>query len=361
MNLVVLYLLFAYFVMILLFGGTLKAAVGGNTRFVILLISVLCLNGLRLIGQNHFEDIENYREIYLTLPPLDVTNPSSLLNHAFLNDVDVGYQTLNLIFRLFGFNFELFLFAIFTAQIAVFYKFSNTFGINPVVSFATYVAVILMTFQLGMLRQAIAFCFFLVAIQRVDRKILFVALILIGATIHKSILFCLLLIWCDKRISLGNFFIVFSISVALYLLQIDLVALVFPAFKEFDDFARVFFYLDVDRDNNYLGVGFWERMLLFFSISAVRNELNTRGKETWYMNVAFNVAMFAIIFQIIFFSSPTITSRLRLYAQVFPLIYISHYIFTELKGGIAWAYRTLYVLYLSWYFTFQINYLIEAK
>ena len=360
MMLGVTYYLFSYFVVILFFYGISNSLIRGNTRVIFYLISFACLNGLRVIGQQQFEDIGNYRDIFYLVEPL--------WDHTFFDTsnlegitTDIGYLFINAVFRSLGFSFEVFLFTIFAMQTAIFFRFSKVVRVAPVVSFPIYVAVILMTFQIGMLRQALAFCFFLLAIEFLDRKKIFTALILIAATFHLSALFCLLLIWTDKKINIKWFYLSFLTSLVVYLMEVNVFTLFTSSIEYFSGLSRVLFYLDVDRPNNFLGVGFWERVLSFFAICAIRLDLIKTNKQTSSLDILFNIAAFSIIFQLLFAQEPTILSRIRLYPQIFPLLYIGHYIFTMLYGRIYWVYRAPYMMYLAWYFTFQINYLIISS
>ena len=354
------YSLFSYFIVILFCYGISNSFVRGNTRVIFYLIAFGCLNGLRVIGQQQFEDIENYREIFYLVAPL--------WDHAFFDTsdmegitVDVGYLFINAVFRSLGFSYEGYLTTLFAVQIAIFYRFSKTVGLAPVVSFTIYVAVFLMTFQIGMLRQSLAFCFFLVAISFLDRKNIFTVLILVASTIHLSALFCLCFIWSDKRINIRWVYLSFLISLVLYLMQVNVLAQFIPLIEYFGDFSRVIFYLNVDRANNFLGIGFWERVLLFFAICAIRIDLIRTNKHTSSLDILFNIAVASIVFQILFAAEPTILSRLRLYIQIFPLLYIGHYIFTLLYGRIYWVYRIPYMVYLTLHFSFQIHYLIVVN
>jgi len=354
------YYFFSYFAIILAFYGFSNNLVKGNTRVIFYLISFLALNILRIIGQYEFEDIENYREIFSQVGTFWHGSFYDASIRDALN-IDLGYLYLNSVFKSFGFSYEVFLFAIFVIQILIYYRFSNTFKVAPVISFAVYVSIMMMTFQIGMLRQALAFCFFLISLEFLDRKRIFVIFILIGSTFHLSLLFCISLIWVNKRINPTWFYFIFLISIFVYLNQINLFQALIPFFEGLSSLARVLFYLEVERPNNFLGIGFWERVLSFIAICLINVEITKKRLQTSHLNIIFNISVFTILFQILFASEPTILSRLRLYGQIFPLLYIGQYIFTMLKGHIYWLYRIPFLIYLSWYFTNQINYLIFAN
>ena len=357
MSLVATYIFFSYFAILLSLYGLSNRLVRGNTRVIFYLISFALLNGLRLLGQDIFDDIPNYREIYYSVdllwnsPFYDTSNLLGLTT-------DVGYIFVNAVFRSLGFSYEVYLLVIFAVQTAIFYRFSKAFGLEPVVSFTIYIAIFMMTFQIGMLRQALAFCFFLIALEFLDRKRIFAALIIVGATFHLSTLFCLLMIWSDRKVSVYWFYLSFLVSIIIYLMRINVLELLIPSIEFFDALRRVLFYLEVDRVNNFLGIGFWEKVILFIAICAIRVDLVKTNRLTAHLNIVFNIAVLSIIFQLLMAEEPTIVSRLRLYAQIFPLLFIGHYIFTLLRGHIFWCYRIPFIVYLSWYFSFQTSYFL---
>ena len=357
MSLGITYFLFSYFAILLSFYGLSNSLVRGNTRVIFYLISFAFLNGLRLLGQQLFEDIANYRELYYSVdllwnaPFYDTSNLEGITT-------DIGYVFINAVFRSLTFSYEAYLFVIFTVQTAIFYRFSKAFGIAPVVSFSIYVALFLMTFQIGMLRQALAFCFLLVALEFLDRKRIFTVLILVGSTFHLSAMICLLLIWTDKKVNVNWFYLSFLVSIILYLMQVNVLEQLIPSIEYFSALSRVLFYLEVDRANNFLGMGFWERVISFIAICAIQIDLVKTNRLTASLGILFNIAAFSIIFQILIAEEPTIVSRLRLYTQIFPLLFIGHYVFTLLHGRIYWWYRTPFVVYLALYFVTQSYYFL---
>ena len=210
-----------------------------------------------------------------------------------------------------------------------------------------------------MLRQALAFCFFLFALMYLNRKIIFILIILLGFTFHKSILFCLLFLWSDKFIKKKIIYGVFIVSLILYLFKIDIInyIMVYLNIENEVEAGRVIFYMNVERENNFLGIGFWERIVSFILMNFFYVELIKKNKMTKEKNLIYNLGVFVILLQMIFFSSPTITSRLRYYIVIFPFIFISEYLFSEYKSNVKWIYQIIFCLYLFLYLFFQSTYL----
>lgn len=241
-----------------------------------------------------------------------------------------------------------------------------------------------------MLRQALAFCVFLLAILNLHRKWIYLGLIIVGYFFHRSMAFCLLLIWADRFVSPKYFIYAFILSLIIYILKIELINDLWAHFF-LEDSNRINFYLNVDRENNYLGIGFWERVISFVVMTYFYNKLivkqnlttyvgdnlsnstrlqfigNLSTKEVKYgmnrnydvMTVLYNLGVSVILLQMYFFSSPTITSRLRYYIVIFPMIFIVEY----MRGNINnYQKRVCYMLpiygYLLLYLCTQAGYLI---
>jgi hypothetical protein len=211
-----------------------------------------------------------------------------------------------------------------------------------------------------MLRQALAFCFFLLGLLNVEKKLLFLIFLLIGLTFHTSIIFCFFLLWIDTPVSKKVYLISFLLALFIYIFKIDIIDFSLPYFEIEDSIrsARASYYVNmVDRPNSYFGIGFWERIVLFFSMYIIQSRLLLIGKVDKNSTLIFNLGMFAILFQMIFFSSPTITSRLRYYVVLFPAIFISQFIHIEFKNSKTIFLQTLFNFYLAMYLIFQASYL----
>ena len=356
-------LLLLYFLLIQFFAHNAKKYLVNGLPYFYLFISFILLNLLRLYGQSSFPDIPEYMSLFEKIQPISfvIKNGDGLDNVIALSNVEIGYRYFISIFKLFSNNFSSFLFFISLIQLSVFYYFCKRFKISTVNAFPIYIALTYLTFQIGMLRQALAFCIFLIALIHINKKTIYILLIFLGITFHNSMVFCLCLIWVDKFISRKLIFFLFLFSLTLYLLKVDIINSIisFSGFEAEFNAGRTGFYLnEIDGQNNYLGIGFWERVILFISMNLIYKELLINKKINKYNNLIYNLGVSVIILQLFFFSSPTITSRLRYYTIIFPLIFISEYIYSTYKIKLKWTYQFFFSLYLFMYLYFQSNYLL---
>lgn len=329
--------------------------------FFIIFLSFIILDILRVYCQIYFPDIPNYLQVFEETPSLTYLIKNGYGVEYFDSVVEIGFSSLISFFKIFSNSYSLFLFCISVIELITFYFFCSKFKLKLVNAIPIYIAFTFLTFQIGMLRQALAFCLFLVALVYIHRKTLFLFLILLGLALHTSIIFCLLLFWVDKFINRKIFYVLFVISLLLYLFKIDLIGLYLPIVQLGDSIrtAKVGYYLNVDRPNSYLGVGFWERLISFILINVIYSKLASKNKITKYNNIIYNLGIVVILVQMIFFSSPTITSRLRYYIVIFPALFISEYIFTELFDDFKWVYQLLFSAYLLMYLISLATYLVE--
>lgn len=348
-----------YFLVIQLFANNVKFNNNKDLPYFVLLLSFILLNILRIYCQTFFSDIPNYRSIFETIQPISFVIENGYGLELYDADVEIGYRMFNSIFKFFYNDFYSFLFFVSIIELSVFYFFCKRFKINTVNAFPIYIALTYLTFQIGMLRQALAFCFFLLALIYINRKIAYILLILIGFTFHKSILFCFVFLWSDKFIKKEIIYSIFLVSLVIYVLKIDIINY-FMSYLGIEDeieAGRVVFYMNVDRENNFLGIGFWERLISFILMNLVYIDLFKKNKISINNNLIYNLGISVILLQMIFFSSPTITSRLRYYIVIFPFIFLSEYIYSEYKSGIKWLYQFLFFMYLLMYLYFQASYL----
>lgn len=346
-----------YFSLIQLFENHAKYRTNKELSFYVLFFSFIIINVFRIYCQSYFPDIPNYKILF-------ENNQSilSIVRYGYqASNVGIGFRTLIAIFKIFSSNFNFFLFFISVLQLSTFYFFCKKFKISLVNAFPVYISLTYLTFQIGMLRQAIAFCFFLIALVYINRKTFFLLLILIGSTIHTSILFCIILIWSDRFLNRKVLYFVFFSSIIIYLLQIDIIETTFSLVVDYipqPQKGRLLYYFWVNRPNNYLGIGFWERLILLILMNLAYNDLLKKNKLNIYNNLLYNLGIAVILLQFIFFSAPTITSRLRYYIVIFPIIFLTEYLYSEQMNKLKWFYQSLLFIYLFMYVYFQATYLV---
>lgn len=320
--------------------------------YYVVLITFLLLNILRLYAQSIFGDIPNYERLFYETYPIQV-GVDNISNELY---VEWGFLFFISVFKFFSNDFSIFLFFISLFQLSIFYIFCKRFKISLFNAIPIYVSLTYTTFQIGMLRQALAFCFFLLALIYFNKKTIFLFFILIGFTVHRSILFGLMFLWIDKYINRKVFYLIMITSVVIYIFKIDLISDSFIFLDINDQIAgRVNVYLNVDRENNYLGIGFWERIILLILMNIAYNDLLRKNKVNIYNNIIYNLGMSVILLQLIFFSSPTITSRIRYFLVLFPIIFLTEYIHFKYRNGLKWFYQSIIFIYLLLY-----NYLLST-
>lgn len=363
-------------------------------RFVTLVVGFILLQILRIYCQQEFPDIPEYKDLFNDTKSFTDIVESNIGFSYFISEttleVESGYRMFMSLFKSFSGDYSLYLFFISIIELGTFHFFCKKMKISIFCALPIYISLTYITFQIGMLRQALAFCVFLLAILNLHRKWIYLGLIIVGYFFHRSMAFCLLLIWADRFVSPKYFIYAFILSLIIYILKIELINDLWAHFF-LEDSNRINFYLNVDRENNYLGIGFWERVISFVVMTYFYNKLivkqnlttyvgdnlsnNTRlqfignlsTKEVKYgmnrnydiMTVLYNLGVSVILLQMYFFSSPTITSRLRYYIVIFPMIFIVEY----MRGNINnYQKRVCYMLpiygYLLLYLCTQAGYLI---
>lgn len=345
-----------YFFIIQLFKNNAKFHINKDLSYFVLFLSFIILNIFRIYCQSFFPDINNYRILFETNQPI-----SSIIKYGYQkSDVEIGFRMLITIFKIFSSNFNFFLFFISIIQLSIFYFFCKRYEISLVNAFPIYISLTYLTFQIGMLRQALAFCFFLLALVYINRKTLYLIFILLGFTFHKSILFCILFLWSDKFINRKVLYAVFLASLVIYLLRINIIynIIYFFGMGHITEKGRIAYYLWVHRPDNYLGIGFWERLILLILMNLAYIDLFRKNKINKYNNLIYNLGISVILLQMVFFSSPTITSRLRYYIVIFPIIFLTEYIYSEQKNRLKWLYQSLIFIYLLMYLNFLASYLV---
>lgn len=335
-------------------------------KFVMLLVGFILLQILRVYCQQGFSDIPEYKDLFIeTKSFVDIIEGDANFNY-FLSEttleVESGYRVFMSLFKSFSGDFSLYLLFVSLIELSTFYYFCKKMKINIFCALPVYIGLTYITFQIGMLRQALASCVFLLAILHLHRKWIYLGLITVGFFFHRSMLFCILLIWVDRFVPPKYLTYAFLVSLVVYILKIELISELWSSIFQGDS-NRVNFYLSMDRENNYLGVGFWERVIFFVVMTYFYNKLvrqnqaesvarnSSNGTTSKFINdlltkkadyeiikntlnnanysamiVLYNLGAAVILLQMYFFASPTITSRLRYYIVIFPLIFVVEYI-----------------------------------
>ena len=329
-------------------------------KVLVIIISLLIIEFLRVYAQSIFGDIPNYRYIFDEIKPITNVFKEGYGVDYYYSGVELGYALFISIFKLISNDFNYFLQLISIIQLSVFYFFCKKFKIKIVNAVPIYLALIFITFQIGMLRQSLGFSFFLLGLVNLRKKYLYFTLVAIGCTFHISTVFCFLFFWVDKFVLRNIYYLLFVLSLYIYASKIDLL----NNFSSYIDLieignsGRTNYYLNIDRPSNHFGIGFWERIFYFILMNIIYSKLIKYNKINFYNNIIFNLGVSTILFQIIFWSTPTISSRLRYFIVIFPAIFISQYIYNTYKiSKTNITYQAVFSSYLILYLYFLTTYL----
>jgi hypothetical protein len=334
-------------------------------KLVVFGLLFILLQVLRIYGQQYFPDVPEYLNIFNSVKSIDfVLKFGYGLEHyedvddfgGFISiPIERGFLYSISIFKFFSSSFSGFLFVLSLFQLSVFYLFCKRFNIPLISALTAYVGLLFITFHLGMLRQAIAFSFFLLGLINLNRKFLYVILIFIGSFFHKSIYVCLPFIFSDRLMPKTFLHVVSMTCLIIYIMKVDVVTGFLKYFVQIEafDLAKVGFYLNVERYNNYLGIGFWERLILLYALLFAQSDLHDKNLLNQKLNILFNLGLFIILFQLLFFSSPTLTSRFRYYFAIFPVLFLFEYL--RKLGSVAFRRMGQFVILI--YLHFQLFFL----
>ena len=347
-----------FFLMQYLVGGRVKE-VGRRSKVLLLVLSWIVLETYRIYCQASFPDIPNYADIFEEAGFSWASVGAGFWEQFLHSEVEVGYSLLMSAFKLISYDYNVFLLAVHVLELAALKYFVDKYGVPLMDALPIFLCLTYPTFQIGMLRQALAMCLVLVALVHIKRKLVFVLFVVIAASFHLSALMCLLLVFADKPLKLWVAVALFLVGLGLYLTQTDIVRWLLPlvSLEGSPRALRVFYYLDDDRANSFLGIGFWERVLFFVSMCLVYARLHATKGLTQSHVLFFNLGLALILLQMVFYSSPTITSRLRYFIVIFPALFISQYIYQQCRSVLRWGYRAALTAYLLMYLYFLASYL----
>ena len=304
-------------------------------RVVILFVSFLLLEVLRLYCQQYFPDIPEYRDIFKDVLPISkVMSPNYSLEYydgKTLTSAEPGFLLFVSIFKFFSLDFSSFLFFVSLVELLCFYYFCKRMGVSLYLAIPIYLSLTYLTFQIGMLRQALAFCLLLIALLNISNRYVFFILIIVGYFLHRSMAFCCLLYFSKRKFSPKVLMWTFLVSLTIYLLKIEIIQKVW-VLVGLEELNRVDYYFESEIVTSFLGVGFWERVILFIFMYIAYKFLYRKNQLNEKYILLFNLGVFVIFLQLIFYSSPVVTSRLRYYIVIFPILFISLFVNKEIKN-----------------------------
>ncbi|MDD3945202.1 MAG: EpsG family protein [Bacteroidales bacterium] len=329
-------------------------------RLYLYIIAFLLIQYLRIYCQQFFPDIPNYRILFDNVDTLFKIIRDGI-NYEILETTDSGYIILNSIVKTIINSYDFFLFVVSLIELLCIYAFCKKYELPVLISFIIYFALTYLTFQIGMLRQAIAFSFLLLAMVKFKNVLLYVFLIALGSTFHKSLIPAIFLLFFRIKVNYKYLFYFFCGSIIIYILKIDLIphiSRISTITEEIIEAGRVGHYYKVFViENNYLGIGFWDRLIQGIILYIIYKDLDKKNKVKDKHYILYCFGMLSFFIQMILFNMTTITSRLRYYFELFPLFLIANYLYVEYRGKYASIYKIILLLYCALYLYFQGGYL----
>ena len=335
-----------------------------NLTVFFILISVILLCGLQSIIQHHFNDYVNYSNFFRKVEPINQVWQSRGYNFENPDiSFEIGYKYLNSFFKYFTYNECIFFYIINVILMLMVCRFIKKYSTNFFLVFIVYYAFMYPSFQLGILRQGIANGLFLYIIHFLfEKKYLFyIVSIFIISTFHTTALLLIFLpIFTNRKINMNYILFFFLFGNFLYLLKIDIVSFVLKLFLLLNNFPianSILYYLDANLENNYLGIGYWDRLVQFIIIYFIYSSLSKREKLDSITISFINLSLCLIFLQLYAFNYPIFTNRLRFYFCLFMFIVIDRYLSTSRhKNSFLIGYSLLYSIMML---TISTSYLRE--
>ena len=215
----------------------------------------------------------------------------------------------------------------------------------------------------NIIRQALAFCIFVFAIQYILKKdfIRYVIIILLASTVHlSSIVFLLaypLFVKKQEWIkSLGVQYIL--LSIALILSQINIIDPLFNYISPYLDILNYSGYLDADQekinDKVSIGLGFVNVLFLQLIQISYSNKIKQYFQDPW-LNIVYNIFYIGVLWKYVFLNSQ-LFSRFNYYLLGFQFIvgaYTLCYLYKKSK-------LMFFILALS-YFLIFLSFIIDSE
>lgn len=364
---IVAYILFFLFLVFCVLELNTNLKIGAHDiRFLFILMSVLFLLLLQYIVQSEFNDYLNYTRFFAKVEPIDEVISGN--NYYFQNpeiSFEIGYKYLNSIFKAAIDNEFFYLLVLNLTTIVIFWIFIYRNAYYGFFVFLAYYSIIYPSFQLGILRQSIANALFICAIPFLYNRCYYKYYLIISLAVcfHTTALLLFLFpLFANRQFSMKIIVLFFIIGNAFYFLNIDIIRLLFQGLLSFEDSSvtsSILYYLDSTYENNFLGIGFWDRTLQFVIICFIYNYLLNVNKMDGMTRLFLNISLFSLFLQLYSFNYPIFTNRLRFYFSLFIFLLIDKYISISMKKTNKVIFIFYSLLYCFVMFHISTSYLRE--
>lgn len=364
---IIAYILFFLFFLFCVLELNTNLKIGTHDiRFLFIGVSILFLLLLQYIVQPKFDDYLNYTHFFSKVEPIDEVLSGN--DYNFQNpeiSFEIGYKYLNSIFKAAVDNEFIYLLVLNITTIIVFIVFIYKNTRYHFFVLLAYYSIIYPSFQLGVLRQSIANTLFICAIPTLynHRYWKYYLIILVAVCFHISALLLFLFpLFVNRQFSVRIIVSLFIIGNVFYFLNIDIVRLLFQGLLYFESSSvtsSILYYLDSNYENNFLGVGFWDRTLQFIIIYFIYNYLLNVRKLDGMTKLFINIALFSLFLQLYSFNYPVFTNRLRFYFSLFIFLLIDKYVSISMKKTNRIIFISYSLLYCFMMFHISTSYIRE--
>ncbi len=302
-------------------GKDVSLIISRRKQYIILICIVLTLqSGLRNVAVgadtfqyfNIFESIKNlsWRDVF-----------ASFVSYYSLGEgKDPGYIVLQKIFQVFSTNYQFYLISIavlFFSSLGYFI-YKNTKLISDVLfAFVLYSVLFYSMFSITGIRQTIATALALWGYELVKRRklLLYLLLIILASTIHKSVLILLPFYFCNRK---GALKYIIGIFIVLLPLMFVYSSEISAFFMSFDTMYGQYEHLEHLKPYNFVILQF---VLFFIGVYTFRTSFKLTANQTmvyWYSALLISIFFTTQVFQIHAFM------RIIYYFAIFYLLLIPH-------------------------------------
>lgn len=285
-----------------------------NAVYVVLCISILCFAAFRL---ETGYDYAPYRNMFDTVKSssLDVFQLSGELN------IELGYVFLMSIFK--SISFELFVIIISIVAIVPKVYFIYKLNKNKFLMLFCYYSSIYLTYDMGIMRQAIALSIVLCSIKYIiERKFVkFLSIVIIAFLFHStSLIFCFIYLLKDKECSLKLYIICIIVALVLpFIINSVKIISIFSVFSGLIGSKAEYYYYYYEQGNIFYSlVKRVVIILLFLYFSKTKKKYGLHLDSYYWLSL--NAYLLSILFMSTFSDITMIAARGTVSLYMFQIV-----------------------------------------
>ncbi|MBK7134064.1 MAG: EpsG family protein [Bacteroidales bacterium] len=334
-----------------------------TVRLDILVVFVIFIIIQVLVQPTGNIDYIAYTGFYKLVEPINQVLVGN--DHFFTTHItfyEIGYKVLNSVFKFFIANPVFYFLIVNIVSLLVVFSFIKHNSESFYSVLLAYYSFMYLSLQLGMIRQGLTVVIFYLSIEYLVKGdfLKYMLLIALAVTLHQSAIILIpIYFFIRKTFSIKLLVTLFVIGLCLYLMKIDIVSILVRLLTVIGQrmSAKTVYYLNNGVINNFLGVGFFDRLMIVIVLIIARIRLIKLNEYTKHINVSFNLALFNVLLQIYAFNLTMFTTRIRYYFIIFFFIVISKYISSFTKKSNKLILISILSLYCfsMFYFKFLVG------